>query len=250
MSTNNPYKTAVNHYLGRTGYPRVAPRAALIDMDGTLYDSMGHHTLAWQRMMREIGVDVPRDEFYLYEGMTGAATITHLFDRELHRIPTAEEISRLYHRKTELFSEQPAVGPMPGAHQALDFLVSQGIRCVLVTGSGQGSLIGRLEADYPHVFAPGDYITSRDVTKGKPHPEPYLKGMALAGIEPWQGIVLENAPLGIKAGADAGAFTIGVTTGPIPIEKMLEAGADIVFDSMQQCADALPQLFQQLKSTL
>ena len=40
-------------------------------MDGVLYDSMPYHTLAWQQMMREIGVPTDRDEFYLYEGMTG-----------------------------------------------------------------------------------------------------------------------------------------------------------------------------------
>ena len=50
-------------------------RVALTDMDGVLYDSMKYHTLCWRTMMLELGLDIPRDEFYLYEGMTGRETI-------------------------------------------------------------------------------------------------------------------------------------------------------------------------------
>ena len=50
-------------------------------MDGVLYDSMPGHTLAWKRMMEGIGVECTREEFYLYEGMTGAATVNLLYRR-------------------------------------------------------------------------------------------------------------------------------------------------------------------------
>ena len=38
-------------------------KAALIDMDGVLYDSMKYHTLAWYKLAEELGVPTPRDEF-------------------------------------------------------------------------------------------------------------------------------------------------------------------------------------------
>ncbi|MDE6309770.1 MAG: HAD-IA family hydrolase [Muribaculaceae bacterium] len=242
-------REAIAAYRARTGYEHIRPRAALIDMDGTLYDSMSNHATAWQRMMHEIGVEVPHDEFFLYEGMTGAATITHLIGREEHRTPTPEEIKRLYHRKTELFTEQGPVEPMPGAAEVLGQFQRHGLRCVLVTGSGQSSLINRLAADYPGVFIPGDRITSRDVKRGKPSPEPYQRGMQIAGVQPWEAIVLENAPLGVQSGVAAGAFTIGVTTGPIPVEMMRQAGADIIFSSMPECAAAIDQLLIELQHT-
>ena len=72
---------AVNRYAGRHGYGRFDPKAALIDMDGTLLDSMKWHTLAWLRLATELGIEATREEFYLYEGMTGAATIGLLFRR-------------------------------------------------------------------------------------------------------------------------------------------------------------------------
>lgn len=52
---------AVDGYLSRNGFGSFAPKAALIDMDGTLLDSMKGHTLAWQRMVSEIGIPCTRD---------------------------------------------------------------------------------------------------------------------------------------------------------------------------------------------
>ena len=86
------------------------------------------------------------------------------------------------------------------------------------------------------------------MTKGKPDPEPYLMGMKLAGVSPAEAIVIENAPLGVMAGHRSGAFTVGVTTGPIPRAEMEKAGADIVYDSMEQCAAEMPALFSEMSS--
>lgn len=246
MNESNPsaYAMAIKRYLLRTGYESFRPKAALIDMDGTLYDSMGNHADAWQRVMMEIGVPTERDEFFLYEGRTGASTINLLFRRELGRDASADEVNELYRRKTVYFCELPSVSPMLGADKVLSCFAERGLRRILVTGSGQNSLISRLGEDFPGAFSDDDRITSRDVTHGKPHPEPYLKGMALAGVQPWEAIVLENAPLGVEAGVAAGAFTIGVTTGPVPQLMLADAGADIIFPSMAACAEAISGLLE------
>ena len=76
---------AVRRYEERRGNTHFNPKAALIDMDGTLLDSMKWHTLAWHRLATELGIESTRDEFYLYEGMTGASTINKLFQRAFGR---------------------------------------------------------------------------------------------------------------------------------------------------------------------
>lgn len=68
--------------------------------------------------------------------------------------------------------------------------------------------------------------------------------MEMAGVEPWQAVVVENAPLGVRSGAAAGVFTLGVVTGPMPAEVLKEAGAEIVFASMPECATAMPELLR------
>ncbi|MCC8038012.1 MAG: HAD hydrolase-like protein [Bacteroidales bacterium] len=241
MTPCTDYKAAIRAYTEATG-KEWHPRAALIDMDGTLYDSMPNHARAWQRLMREQGIDLSYEEFFLHEGRTGAATIDCLFRRELGRPATEDEKRDLYHLKTIYFQEQPPVDPMPGAEQMLCELEAAGIRRILVTGSGQSSLISRLSTDYPGAFSDDDRITSRNVSHGKPHPEPYLKAMELARTEPWESIVIENAPLGVESGVKSGAFTIALTTGPIPQKTLADAGAHLVLPSMLALADILPEL--------
>ncbi len=214
-------------------------RVALIDMDGVLYDSMKYHTLAWQRMMSELGVDCSREEFYLYEGMTGRATIELLFKRAFGHGVTDERARELYALKTRYFREIGWNEPMPGADRMLKALEAQGIRRVLVTGSSQASLLDNINNDYPGAFLPGDRVTALDVTHGKPDPEPYLKGLEIAGARPEEAIVIENAPLGVRAGKAAGIFTIAVTTGPIPKSAFIDENADLIFPSMPDFADFL-----------
>lgn len=249
MKTISPYSTEIITFLRRHHYRRVQPLAALIDMDGTLYDSMRNHSAAWYRMITELGIKATPEEFFMYEGRTGASTINLLFNRAYGRDATPEEVAELYHRKTVYFTQLPPVEPMPGAAKMLEVLMASGLRRVLVTGSGQNTLLNRLNDDFPGAFADGMRVTSRDVKQGKPHPEPFIRAMQLARVSPSQSIVIENAPLGVEAGDRAGAFTIGVTTGPIPRKALEDAGAAVVFDSMEQCAASLPVLLLSLLST-
>lgn len=214
-------------------------RAALIDMDGVLYDSMSHHAEAWHKMMAEYGINTDPDEFYLYEGMTGGATIDLVFRRELHREATEREKRELYARKAEIFTASGRKKPMKGAARMTRAFMNADIPRVLVTGSGQSSLLNSLDIDYPGVFPADMRVTAKDVKHGKPEPEPYLMGAAKAGVSPGECIVVENAPLGVRAGKAAGCFTIAVTTGPIPRSAFEKEGADIVFPSMDDFAEWL-----------
>ena len=214
---------------------------ALIDMDGVLYDSMPHHARAWHQMMAEAGVETDPDEFFLYEGMTGKATINLIFERELHRPATDEEATRLYARKAELFVASGKKVPMKGADRMLQAFMRAGIPRVLVTGSAQSSLLNSLDQDYPGAFPQDKRVTALDVKHGKPDPEPYLMGASKAGVDISRAIVVENAPLGVRAGKRAGAFTVAVTTGPRPREEFEKEGADLIFPSMDAFADWLEQ---------
>ena len=240
---------AVNRYIEKEGIDRIDLRAALIDMDGVLYDSMKNHTAAWYRMATEMGIECSREEFYLYEGMTGAATIDILFRRAYGHNATPDEARELYARKARYFTELGEPMMMPDADRMLGILRENDIERILVTGSGQQSILERIDCDYPGIFAENKRITAHNVTHGKPHPEPYLKGMEMAGCNASQCMVIENAPLGVKAGKAAGCFTVAVTTGPIPEQEMTKSGADIVYGSMSRFADALPQLIEAMRTS-
>lgn len=236
----------IRRFLEAHHYDRFEPRAALIDMDGVLYDSMPMHAHAWHKMATAHGLDSTFAEFFGYEGMTGLATINVLFNRTHGRNATPDEFKALYKEKSDNFTAQGEPPLMPGTDRVIATLEERGLKRVLVTGSGQGSLIARIASDYPGAFAPGMAVTGADVAHGKPDPEPYLKAMKLADVKPWQSIVIENAPCGVTSGARSGAFTVGVATGPIPLEDLAKAGASVTFASMPEFADALPALLDAL----
>lgn len=233
---------AISKYMARTGATALRPKAVLFDMDGILYDSMPRHARAWKGVCDEAGIDADADEFFAYEGRTGASTIDILIRRQFGRPATDDECRRLYKRKTEFFAAFPPAPLMHGAQSAVAAVVDAGAVPVLVTGSGQGTLLERLDADYNHAFPASRRVTAYDVKHGKPDPEPYLTGLGKAGVAACEGIGVDNAPLGVESSSKAGIFTIGVRTGPLRPGLLLEAGADIEIDSMEECTKVLSKL--------
>ena len=218
-------------------------KAALIDMDGVLYDSMPFHARAWHRLFTELGVKNSNpDEYYLYEGMTGSDTIGMILKRELNRDTTEQERRDIYAHKSELFRDLGEKVLMPGAAEMLHALKALGLDTVLVTGSAQSSLLDGIETDYPGYFPKHKRVTALDVKHGKPNPEPYLQGLKKAGVSPSEAIVIENAPLGVRSGKAAGCFTIAVTTGPIPVSEFEKEGADMIFPNMLNFAQWLKNI--------
>lgn len=220
-------------------------RAILFDMDGVLYDSMPAHQQSWQETFDELGFkSITPNEFYLHEGRTGKSTINLLFERELGRKASSEEIKRIYERKTELFHQFNSGNIIPEALNVLLQVQHAGYGVVLVTGSGQPALLNRLDSNFPGFFSPPNMVTGHDVKHGKPHPEPFLMGLQKGGnLQPNQAIVIENAPLGVEAAVKAGIFTIAVNTGPLSDTVLKDAGANIVFASMHELHEKLPSIF-------
>lgn len=227
-------------YLRKHGFGAFTPKAVLFDMDGVLFDSMPNHAKSWAEVCSEFGLHITPEEAYLHEGRTGASTINLLMRREYGRDATEKEIRDIYEAKCEAFNACPEAPKMSGAEELLSLVRDSGLKIGVVTGSGQKSLLDRLEHNFPGFFTPELIVSSKDVTHGKPNPEPYLKGMEKAGVNPWETIVIENAPLGVEAASRARAFTVAANTGPLPDSALYESGADLLFPSMQAVADAWP----------
>lgn len=214
-------------------------KVALIDMDGVLYDSMPGHAAAWKQLCDEIGIPCTYDEFFLYEGMTGRDTINLLFKRHFGREVTPKEANDIYKRKAEIFSLQKSKNIMPGVKKMLSKLKQNDVRCILVTGSGQKSILDRIDHDFPDTFSQHDRVTAQDVNHGKPDPEPYLKGLLKTPFSKEEAIVIENAPLGVRAGVAAGIFTIAIMTGPIPLSSLEKERPSAIYPSMPVFADEI-----------
>lgn len=221
-------------YLQKHNYRSFDIKAVLFDMDGVLYDSMKHHAKSWHEVMSEEGITSTPEEFYMHEGRVGYDTIDLLINREFNREATQEEKERIYKRKSELFSHYNEGETIPFALDMLKAVKASGMECIVVTGSGQPTLLDKLDKNFPNIFAKEKMVTAFDVNKGKPDPEPYLMGLKRGGnLKPNQAIVIENAPMGIEAAVTAGIFTIAINTGPLENQVLWDSGANIVFPSME-----------------
>ena len=218
-------------------------KAVLFDMDGVLYDSMGNHAVAWVQSMKKFGIHMTADDAYATEGARGVDTIRYMVRQQQGREITEAESQLMYDEKTRIFHSMPEAPIMPGILSLMEQIHAVGITIGVVTGSGQRPLINRILRDFGQYVSPEHIVTAYDVKRGKPNPDPYLMGLEKAGgLLPLEAIVVENAPLGVKAGRAAGIYTIAVNTGPLPDQVLLDAGASILFPTMISLSEAWKDL--------
>jgi len=231
------FEKEIKIYLEKHGFEAFEPKAVLFDMDGVIYDSMPNHAVSWHKAMTSYGLDMKPEDAYKYEGMRGVETIKLLAHEQWHKELSDEEASEMYSEKSRLFSLCPKAKKMRGVEELMEKIKASGLKIVVVTGSGQRTLLDKLVDDFHGLISKDLMITSFDVTHGKPDPEPYLCGMQKAGINPWEGIVVENAPLGIRAAVAANIFTVAVNTGPLPDKMLSDEGANVIFPDMPSFRD-------------
>lgn len=105
----------------------------------------------------------------------------------------------------------------PGAVELLESLRVAAVPCALVSASYRELLdviIGRLPDGSFAASVAGD-----EVTRGKPHPEPYLLACRKLGVEPQNCVVLEDSPPGSRSGYAAGA-TVVVIESVVPVPEL------------------------------
>ena len=234
--------TAQRSYSATVLQAKPVIKAVFFDQDGVLFDSMPFHAKAWAYSMEQHGLPFTAEQTYRNEGRTGASVIN-----EAHLLVYGKEapeafIEDVYRIKSDYFNQLTGgqLPPLiPGIRDVLNYLHAQGVQCWVVTGSGQRSLLDKLEATFPGIFS--GFITAYDVTHGKPDPEPYLKAWERSGFAKSECMVVENAPLGVRAGKAAGLYTVAVNTGILPDEALAAEKADLVLPNMQALLARLQQ---------
>lgn len=221
-----------SNILTTSPYPKEKPSVVLFDMDGVLFDTMPFHTASWQSTAKCYGLETTRDEFYLYEGQKGTDTIKYLYKRQHGVEPSDEYVQEVYQYKTQLYRQYTDIKLIPHIRSFIEWLRDKGVKIGVVTGSSRSNALMRIDTYLSDLIDPGHIVTADDCALGKPHPEPYERGMKIFGSVPDETLVIENAPYGIEAAHKSRTFVIGVTTGPIPPETLYKSGADLVLPDM------------------
>lgn len=96
----------------------------------------------------------------------------------------------------------------PGVLDLLGALRDAAVPCAIVTMSYR-----RLAQVVVDAAPPGTFVTlvaGDEVAHGKPHPEPYLRGAELLGVDPRRCVAVEDSPTGLASAEAAGTTVIGV----------------------------------------
>jgi len=212
-------------------------RAVLFDADGVIIRSLETHLKAWSSIFSELGVVLNETEILLREGESAPVTFRTLAEKNGLQF-TDVEVDEWVEKKRILYRSMETVQVYPEIYPLLEQLRQAGIMLGLVTGSSIVNLQHVLTATDLALF---DVIfTAEDYERGKPDPEPYSKGVAALGVEPAEALVIENAPLGIRAATAAGIHCIALTT-TLP-EKELQA-ADLVLGDHIELSEFLEKCF-------
>lgn len=238
-------KDSIIAYKKAHCFQEFTPQCVLFDMDGVLYNSMPNHAVAWHEAMKQFGIHFTADDSYATEGARGVDTIRKYVRQQQGKEISPEEAQRMYDVKTEIFHRMPVAQIFPGVTDIMQKIKSAGMTIGVVTGSGQRPLIKRLLNDFDGFLTEDHIVTAYDVERGKPNPDPYLMGLRKTGnYNPWQGIVVENAPLGVRAGSAANCFTIGINSGPLPDSALADNGANIVLGQMTELCNLWNELLE------
>ncbi|MBZ5706362.1 MAG: HAD family hydrolase [Acidobacteriia bacterium] len=193
--------------------------AILFDLDGVLVDSTPSVARQWRSWAKENGID-PEKVLQIAHGRRTVEVVRLLAPH----LPAESEVRELEQREA---ADTEGVTVMPGAG---DLVRSVPDGCWGVVTSGTRYLaMSRLRLG--NLPIPRVLVSADEVVKGKPDPEPFLKGAELLGVNAEECLVIEDAPAGIRAAHAAGMKVIALPS-TYPISELQEA--DAVIQTLQQ----------------
>jgi beta-phosphoglucomutase len=186
-------------------------KGIIFDMDGVLVDAMPFHCKAIQTAAKqEVNIDVTQRDVYLLEGMPGEDMVKELL-RQKRYTGNIEELSnddsdrlnflahRIHERKKKVFQQINASAPINGAREVVSNI---GCKKALVSGAAKQEVDSIIDK-YFGKDAFDVVVSGEDLEEGKPSPDPFQTALIKMGLTESEAIVVENAPLGVKAANNA-----------------------------------------------
>jgi len=223
------------------------PAAIICDFDGVLVDSEPLHMRAFQEALADDGIALSEKEYYAeLIGFDDRGAIRHVLNKH-HRNADAAAFSRLLAGKSDRMRQMIRDGLVPALPGAKELVVAlRDYPMAICSGALRVEIEMMLDSiglrrHFPVIVA------AEDVAVGKPDPSGYFLALKLladragASIAPGDALVIEDAPVVIRAVRSAGFAVLGVAT-TCPPQAL--AQAHYVVNSLQpeQVLEKIPEL--------
>lgn len=210
--------------------PLTRPQAVVIDLDGTLVDTVQTRIAAWLRVFEEEGIAASRDLVAPLIGSDGkwlarrvaAASGVELDDDR------AEAIDR---RSGEIYDElNTDPRPLPGATDLLETLTQRGVPWAIATSSRREQVAASVAA--LRLLTPPRIVDGSHVANAKPAPDLLLYAARDLDAEPARTWCIGDSTWDMRAAVAAAMPGIGVTTGSASADDLRSAGASVVVTTL------------------
>lgn len=214
-------------------------KALLFDMDGTLVDSDPIHIAVFIDLMAEHGISLTEAEYF--DRIHGRTNIEIFSDLLPNEDPREMDLSKEAAYRARIGGG--ALQPVKGAGDLINRAAAAGLGLGVVTNGPRANLEAGLSATGLSAAFTA-MVSSDDVARGKPDPEPYQSALDILGIGPKEALVFEDSPAGIASATSAGIIAIGLSTSLAP-QTLVESGAEFAIGDYTD-----PNLNRFLKDTL
>jgi len=223
-----PSASAATPGLAPADGPFGSPFAGvLLDLDGTLIDSIAAVERSWLRWCGEYEVDPVR--LLGFHGIPAAGVIESL-------LPEGERAAAFERIRDLEVADLDGIVVRPGAAALLAALADGGVPTAIVTSGTRDLAEARIAAT--GLTHPPVVVTASDVARGKPWPDPWLEGARRLGVDAADCLVVEDAVAGLQAARAAGCRALVAVLGTTPPEE-LEPVADLVVPDLSHLATSV-----------
>ena len=212
------------------------PDTVVLDVDGTLVDTVYHHTMAWARAFAEQGLDVPVWRMHRAIGMGGDKIVAHLTDDATEE-RYGDRLRELHGRYFSEVIEQ--VAALPGASRLVTALLERGVKVALAS-SGEGDQTRQLLSEVEGVDRVDAFVTGSDVEQTKPSPDLVQVAVEKAGGR--TPVVVGDSVWDVTIAHEQGWPAVGLLCGGFGEGELTEAGAGLVVASPGDLADRLDEV--------
>jgi HAD superfamily hydrolase (TIGR01549 family) len=207
--------------------------AALLDVDGTLVDTNYHHTLAWYRAFLRHDIVLPLWRIHRHIGMGGDHLVPALCGEEAER-RQGDSIRKV---EAQLYMELIGeVRPFAAARALIERLHEDGHAVVLASSAKRHEVEHYLDLLDAHELIDG-WTTAADVEHTKPDPDLVAAAKQKAGGG--EAVMVGDSTWDCEAAKRCGVDTIALLTGGFPEQELRDAGATVVFESIEGLMEGL-----------